>query len=254
MRKTLLWFIATVLVASLFAQPSPQTARTRLADGFDIPVGKPDGEGYFIQRGFRPNGHLGEDWNGARGGNTDIGDPVYAIAHGMVVFAKNARMGWGNVVIIRHAYLEGGQIRTIDSLYGHLDRITVREGQQITKGQQVGTIGTNSGMYVAHLHFEIRKNINIGVNHSSAKRDYSNYYSPNQFISSHRQLGGAGRSAVIAINTFNSNPRFEAPSDESKSRTTIAKKDGRSSSSSTAAPKSTPQRNFRVDRFGTESF
>ena len=42
---------------------------TRLADGFDYPVGKPDGEGYYIFRGFSPNGHLGEDWNGNGGGD-----------------------------------------------------------------------------------------------------------------------------------------------------------------------------------------
>ncbi|MEO6054059.1 MAG: M23 family metallopeptidase [Chthoniobacterales bacterium] len=252
MRKTVLWFIATTLVATLFAEPSPQTARTRLADGFDMPVGKPDGEAYFIQRGFRPNGHLGEDWNGIGGGNTDLGNPVYAAGNGMVVFSKNAHMGWGNVVIIRHAYLDNGQVKAVDSLYAHLDRIMVREGQQITRGQQVGTIGTNNGMYVAHLHFEMRKNIYIGVNHSSAKRDYSNYYSPSQFISTHRHLPGAGRSGLIAINTFNSNPRFDAPSDESKSRPVTAKRS--SHSSPAAAPKSTPQHNFRVDRFGTESF
>ena len=47
-----------------------QQAATFLADGFDLPVGKPDGEGYYKARGYRPNGHLGEDWNGKGGGDT----------------------------------------------------------------------------------------------------------------------------------------------------------------------------------------
>ena len=42
-------------------------------DGFDFPVGKPDSEGYYRSRGYRPNGHLGEDWNGKGGGNTGHG-------------------------------------------------------------------------------------------------------------------------------------------------------------------------------------
>ena len=62
--------IALAVVASTDAE-SPQSAEfpqaaTFLADGFDLPVGKPDGEGYYKARGYRPNGHLGEDWNGKR--------------------------------------------------------------------------------------------------------------------------------------------------------------------------------------------
>ncbi|MCB1091937.1 MAG: peptidoglycan DD-metalloendopeptidase family protein, partial [Verrucomicrobiae bacterium] len=92
-----------------------------VADGFDYPVGKPNAAGYRKARGFYPNGHLGEDWNGDGGGNTDRGDPIYAIGHGVVVYSDDFKMGWGNVVIIRHAYREkNGQIAYIDSLYGHL--------------------------------------------------------------------------------------------------------------------------------------
>ena len=76
--------------------------RTRLADGFDQPVGKPDAEGYYISRGFRARYHMGEDWNGLEGGNSDLGKPVYATASGVVVLARNMRMSWGNLVIIRH--------------------------------------------------------------------------------------------------------------------------------------------------------
>src|SRR5688500_6139011 len=100
-----------------------QQAATFLANGFDLPVGKPDGEGYYKARGYRPNGHLGEDWNGKGGGDTDLGDPVYSCAHGVVVYAQNFGHGWGNVVIIRHVYEEGGQQKHVDSLYGHLDQI-----------------------------------------------------------------------------------------------------------------------------------
>lgn len=203
MRKYVFWLMLLLFVAALAATPSPKTARTRLADGFDQPVGKPDAEGYYMSRGFRANYHMGEDWNGLGGGNTDLGDPVYSVANGIVVMARDARMGWGNLVIIRHTFLENRQLSTVDSLYAHLDRIMVREGQQVVKGQQVGTIGTNRGMYTAHLHFEIRKNLFIGFNQRGFARDLSNYHVPGKFITPRRKLAGSGRSALVAINTFN---------------------------------------------------
>ena len=89
----------------------------------------------------------------ARRGNKDLGKPHYATANGIVVLARDMRMGWGNLIIIRHIFLEDRQMRTADSAYAHLDRILVREGQQIVRGQQIGSIGTNRGMYTAHLHF-----------------------------------------------------------------------------------------------------
>ena len=178
-----------------------------MADAFDQPVGKPDAEGYYMSRGFRSY-HPGEDWNGVGGGNTDLGDPVYSIGNGFVTFARDARMGWGNVVLVRHVFVENGQLQTVDSMYAHLDKILIREGQQVTRGQQVGTIGTNHGMYAAHLHFEIRKNLRIGINRSAFPRDLVNYYRPGAFIAQHRKIPGSERSAMIVINTYNIPPLF----------------------------------------------
>ena len=216
---------AAALLAAPFAAtgqgdaPAPAvTASVRLADGFDFPVGKPDSVGYHKARGFTPNGHLGEDWDGDRGGNTDLGDPVFCTGNGVVVLAGNMHMGWGNVVMVRHSYrepAEGNAVRTIDSLYGHLDTVLVREGQMITRGQQIATIGTAYGLYEAHLHFEIRKNINIGMYRSSFARDFSNYHDPTAFINAHRQLNGRGE-ALIALNTFTPVPGAQpvlAPAD-----------------------------------------
>ena len=175
----------------------------RAADGFQYPVG-PNGtaEGYYIARGYRPNGHLGEDWNGVRGGDTDLGDPVYAAANGFVMFARNYHVGWGNVVILRHAYYEGSTLKYCDSLYGHLLDFTVQEGQQVRRGQQIGRIGNNFGMYEAHLHFEMRKNLQIGMFRSSFLRDFSNYYTPNEFIAAHRTCPNGNHMVNIPINTY----------------------------------------------------
>ncbi len=203
-----LW-IAPCQVSGQGDVPAPAVAvNVPLADGFDFPVGKPDAVGYHKARGFTPNGHLGEDWDGDRGGNTDLGDPVYCTGNGVVVLAGNMHMGWGNVVMVRHSYrepAEGNAIKTIDSLYGHLDTILVRDGQQVARGQQIATVGTAFGLYEAHLHFEIRKNIHIGMYRSSFARDFSNYHDPTAFINAHRQLDGRGE-ALIALNTFTPTP------------------------------------------------
>lgn len=246
------------------------TALTRTADGFQIPVSASgNGEGYYIARGYRPNGHLGEDWNGVRGGDTDLGDPVYATANGVVVFAKNYHVGWGNVVIIRHAYYEGSDLKFVDSLYGHLLQFTVVEGQQVKRGQQIGQIGNNFGMYEAHLHFEMRKNLQIGMFRSSFPRDFSNYWSPHDFVAEHRTCPKGGKTVAVPINTFPpvappvlpgpkvETPMFAAPAPgtqpsyiTSSSSSPLRSSSTTGSSSSKPAPTPKPKgAAFRVDRF-----
>lgn len=170
-----------------YGNANPRLFPEEIADGFEMPVGKPDGRGYYVTRGFSPHEHLGDDWNGTGGGNSDLGDPVYAIGTGQVVFSQDYKLGWGNVIILRHRYRdrENGEIRFVDSLYGHLDRRDVELGETVSRGQQIGTIGNNRGMYVAHLHFEIRKNLAIGLKRANFEKGYSNYFSPRQFIRNH---------------------------------------------------------------------
>ena len=195
-----------------FPAPPPfsgQTAFVRLADGFDMPVGKPDAHGYYRARGYRAHGHMGEDWDGVGGGDTDLGDPVSVIADGVVVFARDCHQGWGNVIIVRHAYRDGlGGTRYIDSLYGHLDKIMVKRGQGLKRGQQIATIGNAHGLYDAHLHLEIRKNLEIGMSRAKFAEDSSNYLDPSQFITSHRHLQSSGASCRVAMNTFTYDSRI----------------------------------------------
>lgn len=192
-----------MLLASAIVAEAFETIRCPLADGFDYPVGKPDAAGYYKSRGYYPNGHLGEDWNGRGGGDSDLGDPIYSIGNGVVVHSDNVGVGWGNVVIVRHAFRDAsGKIDMVDSLYGHLQERKVKLHQIVQRGQLVGTMGSNNGMYFVHLHLEVRKNLQIGMNRSQFARDYSNYYSPSQFISAHRQLPSSLQKVEIPINTF----------------------------------------------------
>ena len=111
------------------ARRDSKFALVPLCDGFDFPVGKPDGNGYYRSRGLRLKSprHMGEDWNGNKGGNSDLGDPVYSVGHGVVTYAADARGAWGKVVIVRHAFREpkSGKVLCCQTLYSHLNAINV---------------------------------------------------------------------------------------------------------------------------------
>jgi hypothetical protein len=76
------------------AQPWPRDLPA--CDGFDFPVGKPDAVGYYDAQPFGVTRHLGNDWNGNGGRDTDLGDPVYAAATGIVISAVDVGFDWGN--------------------------------------------------------------------------------------------------------------------------------------------------------------
>jgi len=78
-----------------------------------------------------------------------IGDTVYSSFCGEVRIVAYQPEGYGNVVVVRNYNMS-------ETLYGHLDRSLVQNGQKVTVGQAIGlggNTGTSSG---PHLHFEIR--------------------------------------------------------------------------------------------------
>ena len=183
-----------------------KTVSLRLADGFDFPVGPPNAAGYYKARGMRLRSpiHYGEDWNGRGGGNTDLGAPVYSIADGIVTWAYDVKGGWGNVMIIRYAYRDpkSGRVRYCDALYGHLRNMYAKAGQQVKRGQKVGTIGSNRGMYAAHLHFEIRYNLATGMQRESVGKSLDNWADPTVFINKYRRLNREWRKHPVPVGTY----------------------------------------------------
>ena len=175
----------------------------RIADGFDFPVGRGgDAAGYYMARKMSPYGHLGDDWNGTGGGNSDYGDPVRAIADGIVVYSENFGSNWGQVIIVRHKYRENdGSVRMVDSLYGHVINRRVSLGTPVRRGQQIAQIGNNNGMYLAHLHLEIRRNTDIGIQSWNFSKGLSNYCRPDQFIAGHRPGKSSDASLRLAAAT-----------------------------------------------------
>ncbi|MBT3865223.1 M23 family metallopeptidase [Candidatus Peregrinibacteria bacterium] len=90
----------------------------------------------------------------------DIADtskpPIWAAGGGTVIeaFTNGWGGGYGNHVIIDH----GGGLQT---LYAHLDHLTVSEGQWVEQGEVIGQMGNTGRVYGAtgiHLHWEVIKN------------------------------------------------------------------------------------------------
>lgn len=77
------------------------------------------------------------------------GTPISIIRPGVVSYVGFDPDGYGNLVIIKHS-------NGIESLYGHLHKINVRVGQQITPGTVIGTEGTTGRSTGYHVHFELR--------------------------------------------------------------------------------------------------
>ena len=80
-------------------------------------------------------------------GNT--GEPVLTVDNGVIVFAGWNDWGYGNMVVVDHG--QGWQ-----SLYAHLSTVEVSCGQEVYRGDMIGTIGDTGMAIGAHLHFELR--------------------------------------------------------------------------------------------------
>jgi murein DD-endopeptidase MepM/ murein hydrolase activator NlpD len=94
----------------------------------------------------------GERWGKVHKGMdmaAHVGEPVYAIADGEVIYAGDGLRGYGNVVILRHD-------RKTSSLYAHNSELKVKQGDQVTKGTLVALLGNTGHSTGPHVHFEIR--------------------------------------------------------------------------------------------------
>ena len=89
-----------------------------------------------------------------------VGTPVYAAEDGTVDWVQawdghstSGDQSYGNLVRIRHADYNGGKLQT---LYAHLQRVTVKNGQAVREGELIGYSGNTGNSTGPHLHFEVR--------------------------------------------------------------------------------------------------
>ncbi|WP_439648663.1 peptidoglycan DD-metalloendopeptidase family protein [Curvibacter delicatus] len=88
--------------------------------------------------------HLGVDYA------APTGTPVRSVGDGVVEFA-GVQNGFGNVVFIKHR-------NSHTTVYAHLSRISVKRGQTVNQGQNIGATGATGWATGPHLHFEFRVN------------------------------------------------------------------------------------------------
>jgi murein DD-endopeptidase MepM/ murein hydrolase activator NlpD len=94
---------------------------------------------------------VGYDYNpGANHPAIDIagstGSPVWASDNGVVVYAGWSNYGYGNLIVVDHG--NGWQ-----TLYAHLNSISVGCGQSVNQGQGIGGLGSTGNSSGTHLHF-----------------------------------------------------------------------------------------------------
>lgn len=125
------------MLASIPAiQPVSNKDLTRIASGF----------GYRIHPIYKTSiMHSGLDFT------APVGTEIYATGNGVVSRVEFDGRGYGNNVIINHGY-------GYETLYGHMSKINVRQGQKINRGDIIGFVGSTGTSTGPHLHYEVIKN------------------------------------------------------------------------------------------------
>lgn len=106
----------------------------RISDGFGMrmhPVSK------------KKRMHHGVDYKAS------IGTPVYATADGVVEYAGNRGDGYGKQIVLQHAF-------GFKTNYSHLNKIQIKSGDFVHKGQQIAESGNSGRSTGPHLHYEVR--------------------------------------------------------------------------------------------------
>lgn len=96
-----------------------------------------------------PKFHYGIDFVAATGSN------VYSTGDGVVKSVQNLRNGHGKNIVIDHGF-------GFETLYAHLSKFNVREGQTVKRGEVIGFVGSTGASTAPHLHYEVhRDNKNV---------------------------------------------------------------------------------------------
>src|SRR6059058_65005 len=90
-----------------FRIPSPlELASIPTATHFDFPLGNENGAMAYNAQHFTQNKHLGDDLNGIGGENSVLANPFFVFVDVRVLLPRDGAPGWGNVIVLLHAYLE----------------------------------------------------------------------------------------------------------------------------------------------------
>ncbi len=88
-------------------------------------------------------------WHTGSDLDLETGDPIYSAFDGVVRVVGWNGDGYGRYVLVRH-------YNGLETLYGHMSKQTVEQGQLVKAGDQLGLGGNTGRSYGSHLHFETR--------------------------------------------------------------------------------------------------
>jgi len=112
-------------------------------------------------------GNMGSYETGAEGDGSHpgvdirvpVGTPIRSIANGIVTQVREDAGGYGQFVVIRHPHIPDPnnpkKETVLHSVYAHLSAQLVKEGDIVTKGQNIGLSGQTGFATGPHLHFQV---------------------------------------------------------------------------------------------------
>lgn len=117
-----------------------------------IPNGSPiEYSGITSKFGFRIHPTLDRrEFHRGSDMKAEMNTPVYATADGMVEFAgMHKKSGYGNLIILQHNY-------GFKTYFGHLNKVVIKSGHFIRKGELIAYTGNTGMSNGPHLHYEVR--------------------------------------------------------------------------------------------------
>lgn len=125
--------------------------------------------------------HSGDDLNLKTGGDSDLGQPLYAICDGEICGTDTtSTTGFGKQIFLKFKD-PLDQRKIFYAMYAHCDTVKVKVGDVVKEGNIIGTLG-KSGTTVAHLHFSIKNKANGMDNVPNDKAELTEWERPIQFI------------------------------------------------------------------------
>lgn len=139
--------------SSLFDQFSRLAANTARTQFWRVPFQRPIGGAIMVGFGEKRNFFCGdfkagEEQHAGLDLSSSLRNSVFAVNDGQVVFAGYLGM-YGNTVVIDHGF-------ALFSVYAHLSSFSVKEGDHIIQGTELGRTGVSGFSDSDHLHFEMR--------------------------------------------------------------------------------------------------
>jgi len=125
------------MLASIPAiQPVSNKNLKRMASGY----------GYRIHPIYKTRKmHAGMDFS------AKTGTEIYATGNGTIKKVRRSKKGYGNYVEINHGY-------GYKTLYAHMSKFIVKQGQKVKRGELIGYVGNTGTSVAPHLHYEVIKN------------------------------------------------------------------------------------------------